>query len=78
MHFIKLLNQYIRSGNISSALLSGTPIAQQKIMQFEASDIDSYLAASIIDLIRFEFLAMKISFSFKTVMSHEIQVDFLK
>lgn len=40
--------------------------------------MDSYLAARIIDFIRLEFLKLKISFTFETVMSHISKVEFLK
>ena len=65
-------------GDLISPLLSQNPVVQQKIIQFSSFDIDSYLAARIIDFIRFEFLTLKISFTFETVMSHESKVDFLK
>ena len=45
---------------------------------FEQQEIDSYLCARIIDFIRMEFLKLKISFTFETVMSHISKVDFLK
>jgi predicted ABC-type ATPase len=40
--------------------------------------ICDYLAARIIDFIRLEFLRLKISFTFETVMSHISKVEFLK
>ena len=60
-----------------SPLLSQNPVVQQKIIQFSSFDIDSYLAARIIDFIRFEFLTLKISFTFETVMSHSSKLDFM-
>ena len=47
-------------------------------IQFDASEIDSYLCARIIDYIRLEFLRLKISFTFETVMSHVSKVEFLQ
>ena len=47
-------------------------------IRFAQADIDSYLAARIIDFIRFEFLRLKISFTFETVMSHISKVEFLQ
>lgn len=48
------------------------------IIQFHPSEIDSYLCARIIDYIRLEFLRLKISFTFETVMSHISKVEFLQ
>ncbi|MGS0705406.1 zeta toxin [Acinetobacter sp. ANC 3781] len=48
------------------------------IIQFDPSEIDSYLCARIIDYIRLEFLRLKISFTFETVMSHISKVEFLQ
>lgn len=60
-------------------LLSIKPILNSDgSIQFDSSEIDSYLAARIIDFIRFEFLRLKISFTFETVMSHISKVEFLK
>jgi predicted ABC-type ATPase len=47
-------------------------------IQFDVSEIDSYLCARIIDYIRLEFLRLKISFTFETVMSHISKVEFLQ
>ena len=47
-------------------------------IQFDQSEIDSYLCARIIDYIRLEFLRLKISFTFETVMSHISKVEFLQ
>jgi predicted ABC-type ATPase len=60
-------------------LLSQEPelLAENKILLVKA-DVDSYLAARIIDFIRLEFLKLKISFTFETVMSHISKVEFLK
>lgn len=60
-------------------LLNSNPIilANGKIA-FEASEIDSYLAARIIDYIRIQFIELKISFTFETVMSHRSKVEFLQ
>ena len=67
-----------KHGDLIFPLLSQNSVVQQKIIQFSSFDIDSYLAARIIDFIRFEFLTLKISFTFETVMSHDSKVDFLK
>ncbi|WP_171406829.1 zeta toxin [Acinetobacter guerrae] len=45
---------------------------------FATQEIDSYLAARIIDFIRFKFLELRISFTFETVMSHVSKVEFLQ
>ena len=60
-------------------LLSQEPelFAERQIL-FAKVDVDSYLAARIIDFIRLEFLRLKISFTFETVMSHISKVEFLK
>ncbi len=42
------------------------------------NEIDSYLCARIIDYIRLEFLRLKVSFTFETVMSHISKVEFLR
>ena len=60
-------------------LLSTIPeISDDGSIYFEKQEIDSYLCARIIDFIRMEFLRLKISFTFETVMSHISKVDFLK
>lgn len=51
---------------------------QDQCLHFDIKDINSYLAARIIDFIRYEFLELKISFTFETVMSHISKVEFLK
>ncbi|WP_131796938.1 zeta toxin family protein [Acinetobacter pragensis] len=60
-------------------LLSKEPaiLDEWKIL-FEASEIDSYLCARIIDYIRLAFLDLKVSFTFETVMPHVSKVEFLK
>lgn len=61
------------------ALLSSEPIVLDDWnIQFQAIEIDSYLCGRIIDYIRLEFLRLKISFTFETVMSHISKVEFLK
>ena len=61
------------------ALLKSEPILLENgNIQFDASKIDSYLCARIIDYIRLEFLRLKISFTFETVMSHISKVEFLQ
>lgn len=78
------LIQYLKSkqrpqGSQYVSLLSSEPIIDEnQIIHFEPFEIDSYLAARIIDFIRFEFLKLKISFTFETVMSHISKVEFLK
>ncbi len=60
-------------------LLSVEPyIDSSGLIVFAKEEVDSYLAARIIDYIRFEFLKLKISFTFETVMSHVSKVEFLK
>ena len=46
--FLKSKNKKL--GDLISPLLSQNPVVQQKIIQFSSFDIDSYLAARIIDL----------------------------
>ena len=53
-------------------------LVDDSTIEFDASEIDSYLCARIIDYIRLEFLALKISFTFETVMSHISKVEFLQ
>ena len=61
------------------ALLKSEPVLLENgNIQFDASKIDSYLCARIIDYIRLEFLRLKISFTFETVMSHISKVEFLQ
>ncbi|NHB58954.1 zeta toxin [Acinetobacter sp. 194] len=77
---IHFLEQKIRKvGQKSKPLLAKLPVIQPDgAIAFQPSEIDSYLAARIIDFIRFEFLALNISFTFETVMSHISKVEFLK
>ncbi|WP_165443271.1 zeta toxin [Acinetobacter ihumii] len=74
--FLKLKKRQVNHKIIP--LLSSDPIilANGKIA-FETSEIDSYLAARIIDFIRIQFLELNISFTFETVMSHISKVEFL-
>lgn len=59
-------------------LLSEEPeLFEDSLIIFKHYEIDSYLCARIIDFIRFEFLRLKISFTFETVMSHHSKVEFL-
>ena len=61
------------------SLLKSEPVLLENgNIQFDASEIDSYLCARIIDYIRLEFLRLKISFTFETVMSHISKVEFLQ
>ncbi len=63
---------------IKTPLLSVNPtLTATHTLQFSLADIDSYLAARIIDYIRFELLSLRISFTFETVMSHQSKIDFL-
>ncbi|MEN3978307.1 zeta toxin family protein [Acinetobacter sp. CWB-B33] len=60
-------------------LLSKEPVMLDEWnIQFDASEIDSYLCARIIDYIRLTFLDLKVSFTFETVMSHISKVEFLQ
>src|SRR5690606_23725541 len=61
------------------ALLKIEPVLLENgNIQFDVLEIDSYLCARIIDYIRLEFLRLKISFTFETVMSHISKVEFLQ
>ena len=63
----------------STAVLQHEPILlSAQCIQFQPEAIDSYLCARIIDYIRLEFLRLKISFTFETVMSHISKVEFLQ
>ena len=77
LEFLKTKNKQIDQQ--IHPLLSQEPelLAENKIL-FVKADVDSYLAARIIDFIRLEFLKLKISFTFETVMSHISKVEFLK
>lgn len=67
-----------KNGNIFGPLLTIQPCIENSVIYFNTQDLDSYLAARIIDYIRFEFLRLKINFTFETVMSHVSKVEFLK
>lgn len=58
-------------------LLGCNPTIKGQSIVFQVQEVDSYLAARIIDFIRLEFLRLKISFTFETVMSHISKVEFL-
>lgn len=73
-----LENKHRQIGAVRIALITTPPIISNNRIHFCKTDIDSYLAARIIDFIRFEFLKLKISFTFETVMSHISKVEFLK
>lgn len=61
------------------ALLVHEPIVLDEWkIEFKTEEIDSYLCARIIDYIRLEFLRLKVSFTFETVMSHISKVEFLR
>lgn len=80
VELIKFLKQkQKKQANETIALLSIEPlITDDGLIVFAPSEIDSYLCARIIDFIRFEFLRLKISFTFETVMSHVSKVEFLR
>lgn len=59
-------------------LLSVAPVANGNLIDLTGNSIDSYLAARILDFIRFELVSLKVSFTFETVMSHESKVKFLE
>ena len=59
-------------------LLSSKPQIVDGLIIFNRDEIDSYLCARIIDFIRMEFLRLKMSFTFETVMSHISKVEFLR
>ena len=59
-------------------LLETIPTIDGQNIHFQTQEIDSYLAARIIDFIRQELLKLKISFTFETVMSHVSKVEFLR
>ncbi|WP_445115917.1 zeta toxin [Acinetobacter sp. WZC-1] len=74
--FLKLKKR--KKGAAIVPLLSAEPVIQHDgSVIFEKQEIDSYLAARIIDFIRTEFLRLKISFTYETVMSHISKVEFL-
>ena len=79
----KALIQFLKTKKRKQAnefipLLSNNPqILNDGSIHFQ-QDIDSYLCARIIDFIRMEFLRLKISFTFETVMSHSSKVEFLR
>lgn len=66
------------AGQLVPLLTNGPILLDDWNIQFDASEIDSYLCARIIDYIRLEFLRLKISFTFETVMSHISKVEFLQ
>ena len=77
---IVFLKQKTRPDNhqYCSLLRLEPSLVDDSTIKFDASEIDSYLCARIIDYIRLEFLALKISFTFETVMSHISKVEFLQ
>ena len=66
------------AGQLVALLKSEPVLLENGNIQFDVLEIDSYLCARIIDYIRLEFLRLKISFTFETVMSHISQVEFLQ
>lgn len=67
-----------QSGQLIPLLQEEPWVVDESNIQFHESEIDSYLCARIIDYIRLEFLRLKISFTFETVMSHISKVEFLQ
>lgn len=66
------------AGQLVPLLTSEPVLLDDGNILFDTSEIDSYLCARIIDYIRLEFLRLKISFTFETVMSHISKVEFLQ
>ncbi|TCH61218.1 zeta toxin [Acinetobacter sp. ANC 4862] len=66
------------AGQLVPLLTSEPVLLEGGNILFDPSEIDSYLCARIIDYIRLEFLRLKISFTFETVMSHISKVEFLQ
>ena len=66
------------AGQLLALLKSEPVLLENGNIQFDVLEIDSYLCARIIDYIRLEFLRLKISFTFETVMSHISKVEFLQ
>jgi predicted ABC-type ATPase len=52
-------------------------IEEDRIL-IEPRDVNSYVAAAVADLIRYELLKARCSFTFETVMSHPSKVDFMR
>ena len=63
-----------RKGNTKSARVS----CVGGVVAVDHNKLNSYHAAMIAELIRYELLQKRISFSFETVMSHESKVEFLQ
>jgi len=77
LQFLKLKKR--KQGDQFVPLMLAEPqIVDDTLIIFATSEIDSYLCARIIDFIRIEFLKLKISFTFETVMSHISKVEFLR
>lgn len=84
------LNKYRIDGNLLLDKLSASPRIQPghpfllsakisgSILVVNPQSVDSYVAASIADIIRQELLDRGESFSYETVMSHHSKVDFLR
>ena len=79
-NLIHFLNQKKRpqAGKLLPLLKLQPSILEDGQIRFDLSEIDSYLCGRIIDYIRLEFLRLKISFTFETVMSHISKVEFLQ
>ncbi|WP_407303331.1 zeta toxin [Acinetobacter sp.] len=77
LHFLKQKKRP-NAGQLFPLLKSEPILLDNGNIQFDAAEIDSYLCARIIDYIRLEFLRLKISFTFETVMSHISKVEFLQ
>ncbi len=67
-----------KAGEYTPLLSKEPAVLDEWKIQFDPSEIDSYLCARIIDYIRLAFLDLKVSFTFETVMSHISKVEFLK
>ena len=77
IHFLQQKKRPSQGELIS--LLSRKPlILDDWKIEFHSDQIDSYLCARIIDYIRLQFLDLKVSFTFETVMSHISKVEFLR
>lgn len=79
-NLIHFLNQKKRpqAGKLLPLLKLQPSILEDGQIRFDLSEIDSYLCGRIIDYIRLEFLRLKMSFTFETVMSHISKVEFLQ
>lgn len=66
-------------GNVSKfPIVSRLPKLSGGLVNFKGNRINSYLAARIIDFVRYELLKLGVSFTFETVMSHESKIEFMR